>query len=203
MTSIATSALGQSPVRPLSGTECQAILQRACFGHLALTHDGNIEVLPIRYARVDDWVYFRATPELREVIEHHPWATLSVTEWNDVTHAQSVIARGACYATEGTGSVAGDATAMRGILALRDRAVIERPTDAHRERTTSVFRLHLSEVHGQTVFVPCPAGEREYDEAEVQRLRAKARNQSTGDDERADDDGMPEATPQPPRLRTN
>lgn len=179
----------------LSRGDCEAVLGRTCFGHLALLRDANIDVLPIRFAFSDDWVYFRADPVLRDVIAHHPWVALSVNELSDVTHVRSVIVRGGCYATENTGSDASDAKAMRGIIALRDRTMVGRTEEAHGERTTTVFRVHAEEMQGTIVFVPCPAGERVYDEVELQLLRERARTQTAGDDERADDDGMAEPNP--------
>jgi nitroimidazol reductase NimA-like FMN-containing flavoprotein (pyridoxamine 5'-phosphate oxidase superfamily) len=179
----------------ISRDECEAILRRTCFGHLSLIREGGVHVQPIRYAYVDGWVYFRADPAMRDVITHHPWVVISVNELRDVTHVGSVIVRGGCYATEDTGSSASDAAAMRGIIELRDRATVGRSAKARTERTSTVFRVHAEEMQGTIVFVPCPAGERGYDEVEVQLLRERARTQTVGDDERADDDGMREPDP--------
>lgn len=202
MSTTATNVPAPHAGELLSREDCEAILGRTCFGHLALTRDGNVDVLPIRFAYVDGWVYFRADPALRDVIAHRRWVVLSVNELRDVTHVGSVIVRGGCYATEDTGSDAGDAKAMRGIVALRDRVAVGRPAGARTERTSTVFRLHADEMQGTTVFVPCPAGERAYDEVELQLLRERARTQTAGDDERADDDGMAEPNPpSAPRAR--
>ena len=179
----------------LSRDDCEGMLRRTCFGHLALIRDGNVDVMPIRFAYEDSWVYFRAEPALRDVIVRHPWVVISVNELRDVTQVGSVIVRGGCYATEDTGSEAGDAKAMRGIIALRDRAAVGRSAETHTERTSTVFRVHAEELQGSIVFVPCPAGERAYDDVELQLLRERTRAQTAGDDERADDDGMAEPTP--------
>jgi hypothetical protein len=40
--------------------------------------------------------------------------------------------------------------------------------------------------------VPCPAGQRPYDDAELEHLRAVSRAHTQSDDSRADDDGMAE-----------
>lgn len=201
MSTTTTNVPGQSAEELLSRDECEAVLRRTCFGHLALIRDGNVDVEPIRFAYVDNWAYFRADPALREVIARHPWVVLSVNELRDATLVGSVIVRGGCHATEDTGSAATDAKAMRGIIELRDRATVGRSVAEHADRTTTVFRVHADEIQGTIVFVPCPAGERAYDDVELQLLRERARTQTVGDDERADDDGMASNPPPAPRAR--
>ena len=182
----------------LPAAECEALLGRVCFGHLAFARDGHVNALPTRYAFQDGWVYFRADAFLREVIGHNRWLVLSVTELRDETQYASVIVRGACYPTEETGSAESDAVSLRGIMELRDRPTVgrERPVDAR--RSLRVFRLHADEIRGVTTFVPCPAGDRAYDELELQRLRDAGRDQTAAEDERADDDGMAEPAPPTP-----
>lgn len=177
----------------LTRTASEAILARTCFGHLAFIHERHAEVVPVRYAFVEGWVYFRADSRMRDVIRANPWLALSVTECNASSHVSSVIVRGGCYETEGTGSPDGDAAALRGIRELRDRAPVGSRTVLRAPRTATVFRIHADETRGVRTFVPCPAGDRPYDAAEREYLSADARDRTDADDQRADNDGMAEA----------
>jgi nitroimidazol reductase NimA-like FMN-containing flavoprotein (pyridoxamine 5'-phosphate oxidase superfamily) len=182
----------------LTTTDCLEVLGRVCFGHLAFSRGRKVGVLPIRYALLDGWVYFRANSALRDWIARSPWLCLSITEVRDETQHLSVIVRGGCYAAESTGSAAGDADALRGIVALRDRAKVGPKTTQPRDRTLTVFRLRTEEMEGSVTHVPCPAGERPYDDLEMDYLRVAGREHTTADDSRADDDGM--AAPEPPAV---
>jgi nitroimidazol reductase NimA-like FMN-containing flavoprotein (pyridoxamine 5'-phosphate oxidase superfamily) len=176
---------------PMKTADCEAVLRRACFGHLAFAWERNADVRPIRYAYREDWVYFRADLSLRKIIAASPWLVLSVTEFQDRTRVSSVIVRGGCYETESTGTTFGDAAALQGIMELRDRAPVNPERAPRVRRTSTVFRLHVDELRGVTAFVPCPAGERLDDASEMQPLHEAGREQTAGEDERADDDGMP------------
>ena len=174
----------------LSTDQCLEILGRVCFGHLAFARGRHIGVLPVRYALEDGWVYFRAETALRESIARSPWLCLSITELHDESLHTSVVVRGGCYATEDTGSAESDAASLRGIVALRDRARVGPRTTGRQYRSLGVFRMRVEELEGSVTLVPCPAGQRPYDEAELEYLRAAAREQGVNDDSRADDDGM-------------
>jgi nitroimidazol reductase NimA-like FMN-containing flavoprotein (pyridoxamine 5'-phosphate oxidase superfamily) len=167
------------------------VLGRVCFGHLAFARGRDIGVLPIRYAFHEGWVFFRADSALREWIARSSWLCLSITEARASAHT-SVVVRGGCYPAEGTGSPAGDAAAHDGIVALRDRPRAGPRTIRRQERKLSVFRLRAEDVHGSVTMVPCPAGQRPYDDAELEHLRAVSRAHTQSDDSRADDDGMAE-----------
>jgi nitroimidazol reductase NimA-like FMN-containing flavoprotein (pyridoxamine 5'-phosphate oxidase superfamily) len=186
----------------LTRSQCDVILQRTCFGHLAVVQPDRVDLLPVRFACSDGWIYFRADESLSGAIARNPWLALSVTELRDPTHFHSVIVRGGCHPTVATGSAAGDEKALRGIRALRDRSRVGRSAPQHVPRTLIVYRLHTDEVRGTSTFVPCPAGDRPYDDVEVEILRTVNRDQSESDDARADDDGMAEpSAPVPPPVR--
>ena len=178
--------------------ECEAVLGRACFGHLAFVRQGHVDVMPTRYAYLDGWIYFRADIELRKLIAASPWLALSVTQLEDPMRVTSVVARGGCYETERTGTALGDASALHGIMELRDRPSAAPERAPRVKRASTVFRLHVDELRGVTATVPCPAGERPYDAVETQHLRDAARQQTAADDARADDDGMAESHPPRP-----
>jgi nitroimidazol reductase NimA-like FMN-containing flavoprotein (pyridoxamine 5'-phosphate oxidase superfamily) len=175
---------------PLSDDVCRAILERTCFGHFAFARNGHVDAVPIRFAFLEGWLYFRADAAMRADIRHNHWAVMSVVDRLDSTHFASVVARGTCYATEDTGSAQGDAAALRGILRLRDRVPEPIARPRRDSRTSIVFRLHVDALHGSTTFVPCPAGGEDFSWAPPSHAARPA--ESSDEDARADDDGMRE-----------
>ena len=176
----------------MSAKNCEALLRRACFGHLAFARDGHADVLPIRYIFLEGWVYFRADLGLSEVIAHNPWLVLSVTEFQDANLVSSVIVRGGCYQTEQTGTTIGDAAALRGIMQLRDRAMVGPQRKPRGRRSSTVFRLHVDEMRGITALVPRPASDRSFDDRENQHVRETERDQTAAEGKRAAADSVAE-----------
>jgi nitroimidazol reductase NimA-like FMN-containing flavoprotein (pyridoxamine 5'-phosphate oxidase superfamily) len=158
----------------LTTSDAMSVLNRVCFGHLAYSSGSHVGVLPVRYALREGWLYFRAGAGLRAIISRNPWVCISVTEPHEGARHASVVVRGGCYPTEETGSAGGDAQALRGVVALRDRTRVG-PRTTPRQRRLAVFRLHIEEIQGSITLVPCPASARPYDDAEVEYLRATSR----------------------------
>ena len=179
--------------RTLTRIECERTLARTCFGHLAFNRPEQLDMVAIRFAYVDGWVYFRAGSVLRAILERNPWMVLGVTELRDTAHFDSVIVRGGCYETEHTGSTASDAEAMRGILKLRDRTSVNRVRDEEEARISTVYRLHVDDMQGVTTFVPCPASDRPYDANRQRRPDDSSTAPTVVDDARAGDDGTTHA----------
>jgi nitroimidazol reductase NimA-like FMN-containing flavoprotein (pyridoxamine 5'-phosphate oxidase superfamily) len=140
--------------RDLSPDECRAVVERACFGHLAFAHHDEVEAVPIRFVSVEGWLYFRANSALRAAIAHNPWVAIAIAETLDATHMASVVARGGCYPTEQTGSTTDDARALRGIMRLRERVRDAVLRTGRSERTAIVFRMHVDSLHGRRMVVP-------------------------------------------------
>jgi nitroimidazol reductase NimA-like FMN-containing flavoprotein (pyridoxamine 5'-phosphate oxidase superfamily) len=145
-----------SPRPELTTDECKALLGRVAFGHIAFTRSSHVEALPIRFAFVEGWMYFRANSGLRAAIAQNPWVVFVVVDLLDPLRVSSVIARGTCYATEQTGSATEDAAALRGIMQLRDPAPDAARTN-RAGRTSIVFRMHVDQLRGYTSLDVAPA----------------------------------------------
>jgi len=67
-------------------TELYALLDRAVYGTLALSHDDRPYSLPINFVRVGDLLYFHGSKKGRkiEAIQHNPRASFSVVEAGSV-----------------------------------------------------------------------------------------------------------------------
>jgi nitroimidazol reductase NimA-like FMN-containing flavoprotein (pyridoxamine 5'-phosphate oxidase superfamily) len=159
--------------KALTVDACNAVLERSCFGHLAFARDTHVDMVPIRFAFVEGWLYFRAGAAIRDAIGHNPWIAISVTDMLDETHFASVIARGACYQTERTGSAVGDAAALRGIKQLRDRVPVSMAPARRSARDAIVLRMHVDDLRGGTTFVPCPADAHRAGTIDSQQVRER------------------------------
>lgn len=151
-----TDVLPASPFTALSVNACRAILERTCFGHLSLVRQTQVDSLPIRFVVAGMWLYFRADHALRHALGHNAWVTLTIAETIDKAHITSVVARGACYATERTGSVESDDAALRGVVRLREPVTVGTRV-RWVERTSTVFRMHVDELRGRTTVVSSAA----------------------------------------------
>jgi nitroimidazol reductase NimA-like FMN-containing flavoprotein (pyridoxamine 5'-phosphate oxidase superfamily) len=174
----------------LDAADCVATLERTCFGHLSFLSDEHVDVIPLRFAFHDDWLYFRANAALEGAIRRSPWMAITISELRGPTEYASVLVRGGCYVADETGSGTGDARALEGIKLLRDRPRVGREEDLPVERSLRVFRLRADAIIGSRTYVPCPPGNRPYDARELSRLREAGMAQSLRDDARGDDDGM-------------
>jgi len=151
-----TTTTGLAPAldaERLSKKQCVAMLERSCFAHLAFVRRTHADVVPIRIAFSEGWLYFRADRELSEAIGHNAWVAITVSEQLNATRFTSVVARGTCYATDHTGSRGGDAAALRGIVKLRDRAAAAQTRRS--ERTLVILRVRVEELRGTLSVVPC------------------------------------------------
>ena len=196
----------------LSPDECRAVLERITFGHLAFSRRGQVDAVPIQFSLLDGWLYFRADARLRAHIAHHPWMLVAITDRLTDTHIASIVVRGTCYVAENTGTHAGDAAALRGIVRLRDPgpATADGKRAPFRPRTVSVFRMHVVELHGSRSRLPrafpvatsaktraadtLPPAMHARDTAATERgVTLEPARRADGDQidsERADDDGM-------------
>jgi nitroimidazol reductase NimA-like FMN-containing flavoprotein (pyridoxamine 5'-phosphate oxidase superfamily) len=139
---------------------CAEWLEHNCFGHLVLARGTHVDAVPIRYVFVDRWLYFGAASSLRKAIDHNVWVALAVAVPTEPGRWVSVVARGACYATEHTGTAVADAAALRGIIRLRKQGP-STSGGAHRKtRSSIIFRMHVEELRGRMVRAPCPPAER-------------------------------------------
>ncbi|HXD48728.1 MAG TPA: pyridoxamine 5'-phosphate oxidase family protein [Gemmatimonadaceae bacterium] len=143
-----------------TASACAELLEHNCFGHLVLARGTHVDAVPIRYVFADGWLYFGAASSLRTAIDHNVWVALAVALPTERGRWVSVVARGACYATEHTGTAVADAAALRGIIRLRKQGP-STSGGAHRKtRSSIIFRMHVEELRGRMVRAPCPPAER-------------------------------------------
>jgi nitroimidazol reductase NimA-like FMN-containing flavoprotein (pyridoxamine 5'-phosphate oxidase superfamily) len=170
--------LAPAMLRRLSQRQCQAVLARGAVGRIAFAHRGQVNIAPLLYVLVGDWLYARADAAMRTAIRRNRWVAVEVAEVNGVSEWQSVVARGTCYSTTIGGSAADEAIAD-GIARLRSRVPeMSRPGSDARLRT-AIYRVHVDELTGYSAR---PSKRR--------TTRAAIARRDAADQARADDDGM-------------
>ena len=142
----------------VSRDECIRVLDRSRFGHLTFVLGRHVEAVPIRFTSAEGWLYFRATAALRDAITHNPWVVITIAELLGPSEVTSVVARGGCYPTERTGSTAGNARALRGIVQLRDRVPAGIVRVNRSKRRSIVFRMYLEELRGRRIRLSAQLG---------------------------------------------
>lgn len=146
---------GPAPgARMLSASRCTALLRQQGFGHLVLARHAHVDAVPIRFVVVENWLYFAANTRLRAAVGHNAWVAVAIAVetgrgWT------SVVAYGACYATDRTGSAESDAEALLGIRELRSVPRGRRPLPA-----SVVFRVYLEALRGEAIPWPRDAAYR-------------------------------------------
>jgi hypothetical protein len=148
-------ALSPGVSRELSADACRAVLERTCFGHLSYNSDGRIDAAAVRFVFVEGWVYFAADRRLRHALGNNSWVVISVADVLDANEVASVIVSGTCYHTERTGSARSDASALRGVVRLREREPAGATQLRRIARTHTVLRLHVDGLRGVTTRLPC------------------------------------------------
>ena len=132
----------------LDRSECEAVLARNIVGRIAFAHHNHVNISPATYVYADGWLFARADAALRVALRHNRWVAVEVAEVTDVSAWQSVVVRGACYATSRSGSAAEGATIARGVALLRSHAPEMSWAGGKAPFSTTIFRVHADEVTG-------------------------------------------------------
>ncbi len=138
---------------------CEAVLARNSVGRIAFAHHAHVNISPATYVYADGWLFARADAALRVALRHNRWVAIEVAEVRDVSDWQSVVVRGACYATSRSGSTAEDATIARGVTLLRSHIPEMSRAGGESPFSTTIFRVHADEVTGyRAIPAPTPRG---------------------------------------------
>lgn len=156
------AATPASAVRPptaslqlLDRRACEAILARNSVGRIAFAHHDHVNISPATYVYADGWLFARADATLRGALRQNRWVAVEVAEVTGVAEWQSVVIRGACYATSLSGSATEDATIARGVALLRGQVPKMSRAGGEAPFSTTIFRLHADEMTGYRA-VPAP-----------------------------------------------
>ena len=128
--------------------ECEALLSRNGVGRIAFAHHDHVNISPINYVYADGWLFARADAALRVALRQNRWVAVEVAEVMATSDWQSVVVRGACYATSPSGSTAADATIARGVALLRRHVPQMSRSGRVALFSTTIFRVHIDEVIG-------------------------------------------------------
>ena len=82
----------------LERTACEALLARNSVGRIAYAFHNRVDIQPINYVYVGEWLYGRTSPGTKlEVLKHQPWVAFEVDEVEAQFEWKSVVVRGGFY----------------------------------------------------------------------------------------------------------
>jgi len=117
-------------------------------GRLAFTLRDQVDVEPISYVLVGDWLYCRTSPGTKLLtLAHNPWVAFEVDEIDGPFDWRSVVVRGTAHFLRP--DVRGDRSYDEGVEHLRSidpRALTHDDLAPHR---TILFRIHANDISGR------------------------------------------------------
>ena len=82
----------------LDRREAEALLRRNHIGRLAFTFRDRVDVEPIHYVYVGEWLYGRTSTGTKlTTLQHHPWVAFEVDEIESSVEWRSVVVHGTVY----------------------------------------------------------------------------------------------------------
>jgi len=146
MTTKSSTALPR--FRALDDDESRAVLASHHVGRLAFTMHDRVDVEPISYVLVRDWLYCRTSPGTKLVtLAHNPWVAFEVDDIEGPFDWRSVTVRGTAYFL--TPDVLGDHSfdeAVKHLRSIDQRALTHEDLAPHR---TVLFRIHVNDISGR------------------------------------------------------
>src|SRR5437763_7311925 len=107
----------------LSDAELRDVVQRNCFGRIAFTHKGVVDIDPISYVADDARLFFRSAPGAKlEAFAHEPYVAFEIDEIEGPYDWRSVVLHGTIYRLTGDESRVGRHSYERAVAALQEVA---------------------------------------------------------------------------------
>lgn len=142
------SSMSTPQYRGLSDAESRAVLARHHVGRLAFTLHDQVDVEPISYVLMGDWLYCRTSPGTKLLtLAHNPWVAFEVDEVDGPFDWRSVVVRGTAYFLRP--GVRGDHSydeAVEHLRSIDQRALTHEDLAPHR---TILFRIHVNDISGR------------------------------------------------------
>ena len=136
--------------REIDAADSRALLERQHVGRLAFLDHTRVDIEPLHYVYLGDWIFCRTTEGTKtHALRHTPYVAFEVDEVRGVFDWTSVVARGTVYFLPDVGAPVDEAQYQRAVTALR-RFLPE--TFAEGDPTpfrTLVFGIHVDEITGR------------------------------------------------------
>jgi Predicted flavin-nucleotide-binding protein len=144
----AHTSMSPPQFRELNDSESRAVLAHHHVGRLAFTLHEHVDVEPISYVLVGDWLYCRTSPGTKLLtLAHNPWVAFEVDEIDGPFDWRSVVVRGTAYFLRP--DVRGDRSyddAVEHLRSIDPRALTHDDLAPHR---TILFRIHVNDLSGR------------------------------------------------------
>ena len=134
--------------RSLTEQESRSLLERHHAGRLAFTFHDRVDIEPISYVLVADWLYARTAPGTKlSKLTHNPWVAFEVDDVTGPFDWHSVVVHGTAYfITVRSGDKSIYDEAVNALQSIDPRALTHE--DLVPERTT-LFRIHIDSLVGR------------------------------------------------------
>ena len=134
--------------RSLDDSASRTVLAHHHVGRLAFALHDRVDVEPISYVLVKDWLYCRTSPGTKLItLAHNPWVAFEVDEIEGPFDWRSVVVRGTAYFLRP--GIRGDHSfdeAVEHLRSIDQRALTHDDLAPHR---TVLFRIHVNDITGR------------------------------------------------------
>ncbi len=136
--------------RDLTTAECEELLRQHHVGRLAFLNDGSVDIEPIHYVFLDDWVFCRTAEGTKLLsIEQRPWVAFEVDEVKSLFDWRSVVLHGTIYRLQGDGAPLDRDEYGRALDLLRTLLPETLTPDDPTPARTALFGLHVDRMSGR------------------------------------------------------
>lgn len=130
---------------------CRALLERHTVARMAYSFRDRVDITPIHYACVGEWLFCRTSHGAKMItLRHAPWVAFEVDEVDGAFDWRSVVVHGTVYSMSPDGGPAETRRWKEGIEALRQ---IVPATGTDRDPVpfrTLVFGIHIDSMTGRS-----------------------------------------------------
>ena len=140
----------QPSFRDLTPRECKRLLDNNGVGRIAYARKSVIDIEPIGYAHVGEWLFGRTSEGTKlQVLSHHPWVAFEVDEVDGPFSWRSVVIRGTFYRLYSDKSAIELATYRRALRAIRKRSPGALSTADPVPFRSVLFGIHIDSMTGR------------------------------------------------------
>lgn len=140
--------------RDLTPAECEEFLRQHHVGRLAFLSDGSVDIEPIHYVFVDEWIFGRTGQGTKlESIEQRPWVAFEVDDVHSLFEWRSVVVHGTVYLLADDGAPLDREVFARALDLLRTLLPETLTPDDPTPARTAVFGLHIDRISGRAAEV--------------------------------------------------
>ena len=141
----------KSEFRDLDRAQCMALLTKAHVGRIAFTFHDRVDIEPVNYVCVGEWIYLRTSAGTKlQTLAHHPWVAFEVDEAKAAFDWQSVVVHGTMHQFAESGTARDHEHRERAIAALRTISPTLFTDDDLAPHRTFICGISVNEITGRS-----------------------------------------------------